>query len=85
MVASSPNFDVQPLDAKSAQVSKLIVVQMTLEKYIDISFNLFTDSQYVNKILAPLETAAYIAFVLESRCNYWLFKLCFGPNLFSFM
>ena len=63
VVASPPDFDIQPVNAKSAQVAELIAVQMALEKYADIPFNLFTDSQYISKILAPLETAAYIASV----------------------
>ena len=63
VVVSPPDFDIQPIDTKSAQVTKLIAVQMALEKYADIPFNHFTDSQYISKILAPLETAAYIASV----------------------
>ena len=30
-----PVFDIQSVDAKSAQVAKLITVQMALEKYAD--------------------------------------------------
>ena len=63
VVASPPDFDIQPVNAKSAQVAELIALQMALEKYADIPFNLFTNSQYISKILAPLETAAYIASV----------------------
>ena len=43
VVASPPDFDIQPVNTKSAQVAKLITVQMALEKYADIPFNLFTD------------------------------------------
>ena len=43
-VASPPDFDIQPVDAKSAQVAELVTVQMALEKYADIPYNPFTDS-----------------------------------------
>ena len=58
VVASPADFDIQPVD--TTQVAELIAVQMALEKYADIPFNSFTDSQYISKILAPLETVAYI-------------------------
>ena len=65
VIASPPDFDIQPVNAKSAQMAELIAVQMALEKYADIPFNLFTDSQYISKILTPLETTAYIASVSQ--------------------
>ena len=43
MVASPTDFDIQPVDPKYAPVAELITVQMALEKYADIPFNLFTD------------------------------------------
>ena len=63
MVFSPPDVCTQTVDTNSAQVTELTAVQLALEKYADIPFNLYTDSQYISKILAPLETTAYIASV----------------------
>lgn len=62
---SPPDICTQTIDTNSAQVTELITVQMALEKYADIPFNLYTDSQYISKILSLLETAAYIASVFR--------------------
>ena len=61
VLVSPPDIDTPTIDTNSAQVIELVTVQMALEKYADIQFNLYTNSKYTSKILASLETAAYIA------------------------
>lgn len=68
VVASPPDCDIQPVNAKSAQVAELVAVQMALEKYADwklqLTLPLHLESRcsvgYSNFALGPICTYHYV-------------------------
>lgn len=84
VVCSQQDILVHHISTKSAQVAELVAVPLALEKYCAVPFNLFTDSIYIRKILAPLETAAHIAAIsnvqkhlLQIQSLIWIRKYPF--------